>query len=522
MKQKFSWQKSIRLFFAFLSIIAITFIFIDLWKLVSPAFMRLILFFQFVPSATSLFSQTSVYFIGFIVAIILTFFLGRIYCSFLCPLGVLQDVISRLSAIFKIRKKKNFVFHRPQSVFRYSVLTITIISLLTGSMLLIDLLDPYSNYGRISANLFRPVMIGINNLLSQILWSLKAGLIPKVTYALPNMVALVFPLVFLLFVMIMAAFRGRFYCNVVCPVGTFLGLISKFSLFKIRIDKSKCSLCGSCSKVCKAECINLKNQAIDMSRCVGCMNCIDSCSESGINYYRNKLVNSKTDEKRRMAIMALLSSAGGILAMSPRHRAMGEHRYKAGEVPVKKNHPCSPPGSKSISHFTTYCTACHLCVSACPTQVLQPSLFHYGIEGMLQPMLDPQINFCNYDCTICSEVCPSGAILLLTKEQKHKTQVGRVHFIKQSCVVFTDLKDCGSCSEHCPTKAVQMVSWKHGLKIPEINNEICVGCNACEYACPTKPYKAIYVDGNSIHQLAKQPEKEVTNEGFNPDEDFPF
>jgi len=484
--------------------------------------MRYILFMQFVPSVTAMFSKLSVFIIGFIVVLILTFLFGRIYCSFFCPLGVLQDIISRLSYVLKFSKRKIYRYSQAKHFWRYGILVLCLLSLLSGSMLLIDFLDPYSNYGRISATIFRPLAIGINNVISHIFWSLKIGIIPRIAYILPNTVAIIFPSIFLFFLIWMAAFRGRFYCNVICPVGTFLGFLSKASIYKIQIDRSKCTICGNCSSVCKSECIDIKAQTVDMTRCVTCMNCIGSCSESGINYSRNPKKKTLIDAQRRMALYSLFAVGGGLLNMGSRHRIMGNHKYKAGEVPVKKENPCSPPGSISISHFTTYCTACHLCVSACPTQVLQPSLFQYGAEGVLQPMLDPKINFCNFDCVICTEVCPSGAILPLSMEQKHKTQVGRVHFIKQSCVVYTDLKDCGSCSEHCPTKAVQMVPWKHGLKIPEINNEICVGCNACEFACPTRPYKAIYVVGNKIHQISKQPEKVINDEGFNPDEDFPF
>jgi len=419
-------------------------------------------------------------------------------------------------------KIKRYKYSLPHNWWRYSILLITILSIFSGSLLVIDLLDPYSNFGRITANLLRPIVIFSNNVISGILLLFKNFSLAKIEFKFPNPVAIIFPLSFLIFIFYLAIKRGRFYCNVICPVGTILGLLSRISFYKIQINQSVCTLCGNCVKVCKSECIDIRNHYVDVSRCVGCMNCIDSCSENGIKYNSLKERGNIVDHKKRMTFIASFSMLAGLLSMSPRYRASGEHRYKAGEVPVKKNFPSSPPGSKSIEHFTTYCTACHLCVSACPTQVLQPALFQYGIEGVLQPRLDASVNFCNFDCIVCTEICPSGAIMPLTVEQKHRTQTGRVHFIKQSCVVFTDKKDCGACSEHCPTKAVQMVPWKYKLKIPEVNNEICIGCSACEFACPTKPYKAIYVDGNYIHQLAKQPIKVDIEEGFNPDNDFPF
>ncbi|NLJ06273.1 MAG: 4Fe-4S binding protein [Sphingobacteriales bacterium] len=515
--------RPIRLFFAILTFISIAFIFTDIWQLLSPSLSRSLLFFQFIPSLTGLFTGFSVFAFGFIVIILITFLFGRIYCSFLCLLGVLIDLISSVSGFFR---KIRYRFTPPKNFWRYAFLTASVLSLLSGSMLLIDLLDPYSNAGRIFTNLLRPAVIGVNNLISGILSEIHFYSLQRVAYHFPNPVAVVFPLAFLMIITLFALLRGRLYCNTVCPVGTLLGLISRLSVFRIKINASSCTVCGKCVSVCKSECINVNNLEVDMSRCVGCMNCLKSCNFSAIGY--KEAVRGKNQEftnvdtQKRNFLKKLTIGGGAIMSISARHGYSPYNNRKAGSIPVKKNYPCSPPGSVSISHFTAYCTACHLCVSVCPTQVLQPALFQYGLEGILQPFLDPGVNFCNFDCVACSEVCPSGAIRPLTVEKKHVTQVGKVHFIRQSCVVSTNRKDCGACSEHCPTKAVQMVHWQHGLKIPEINQDLCVGCGACEFACPTIPYKAIYVDGNPVHLTARKPEKTETNEGFNPENDFPF
>ena len=116
--------------------------------------------------------------------------------------------------------------------------------------------------------------------------------------------------------------------------------------------------------------------------------------------------------------------------------------------------------------------------------------------------------FCNYDCTICGEVCPAGAIKLLNLEEKHKTQIGHVVFIKENCVVFTDETNCGACAEHCPTQAVRMIDYKNNLTIPETREQYCVGCGACESICPVEPFKAIHVEGNSVHKQADLPPQE--------------
>jgi ferredoxin len=184
--------------------------------------------------------------------------------------------------------------------------------------------------------------------------------------------------------------------------------------------------------------------------------------------------------------------------------------------------PVSPPGSLGLAHFTSRCTACHLCVSACPTRILTPSLFEYGIDGIFLPRMDYAHGTCTYDCVLCGEVCPSGAILPLPLEEKKLTQIGKAKFIKDECIVVTKKTDCGACSEHCPTKAVRMVAYEQGLVIPELNNDLCIGCGSCEHPCPTTPYKAIYVDANPVHLRAKKPETRKLQPEPKAETEFPF
>ena len=173
-------------------------------------------------------------------------------------------------------------------------------------------------------------------------------------------------------------------------------------------------------------------------------------------------------------------------------------------IPEAKTSAVSPPGSRSVGRFNKICTGCSLCVSACPTKVLQPSFLEYGLIGVMQPHMAYHKGLCEFDCTLCSDVCPTGAIVPITMDAKHLLQIGQVHFEKKNCIVEVEKTDCGACSEHCPTKAVQMVPYGK-LFIPEVDQKICVGCGACEYACPTTPFKAIYVNGNPIHLAAEKP-----------------
>jgi ferredoxin len=195
---------------------------------------------------------------------------------------------------------------------------------------------------------------------------------------------------------------------------------------------------------------------------------------------------------------------------------------KPSTKPIFRKSAVSPPGSIGVERFKSKCTACHLCVSSCPTQVLQPSFLEYGFLGILQPRLDNITGFCNFECKICGDVCPTGAILPFDLEKKKLTQIGKAKFVKDNCIVQTQKTDCGACSEHCPTKAVHMIPFEGTLVIPEVRDDYCIGCGACEFACPTKPYKAIYVEGNGTHQIAKKNVELKKQEVINTKEDFPF
>jgi ferredoxin len=146
----------------------------------------------------------------------------------------------------------------------------------------------------------------------------------------------------------------------------------------------------------------------------------------------------------------------------------------------------------------------------------------YGLKGFLQPRMDYHTSYCDYDCTICTEICPSGALTKQDQKDKHTTQLGKAIFIKKNCIVFTEDTDCGACSEHCPTKAVNMVEFRSNLWIPDVDTDICVGCGACEHMCPTSPHKAIYVDGNPVHLKVEEPKEEEVEMEVDQEEDFPF
>jgi len=162
--------------------------------------------------------------------------------------------------------------------------------------------------------------------------------------------------------------------------------------------------------------------------------------------------------------------------------------------------PITPPGAVSLAHFTKSCSACHLCVSACPTRVITPSFSDYGVGGLLQPKMNYPHSICDYECNICGRLCPTGAILPLSLEEKKITQIGEVDLLKDKCLVYVKNENCGACMEVCPTKTISFID-KVNILYPEVDNRYCIGCGACSKACPTTP-KSIIVRTNSVHKKA--------------------
>ncbi len=517
-----AWLKKLRIAVSLLFFIATALLFIDFTHSLSSAFFTPVTYLEFVPSLLKFLALGTLTSAGFLCILLLTFVFGRVYCSTICPLGTLQDFISHFSV--KWRKKKKFKYSRPLNIFRFSVLVLVVVLFAGGIIFTVNLLDPYSNFGRIFTQLFKPLVIGFNNLTASILKNLNMYWIYPVEVKGFHITSLILPIVMLGVVAWLSVTKGRLYCNSLCPVGSLLGLISYYSFFKIKIDPSTCDNCGKCGTVCKASCINVKKKEIDFSRCVSCFNCFAICPYHSLQFSyslsdkRAPLKPAEASQRRNL----LLGLAAYILGYAG--IAYGQTKVKVytnNTVPVFKKLAVSPPGSLSIARLNDTCTACNICVSACPAQVLQPSLLEYGVIGMFQPRLDTVAAYCTYDCTVCGEVCPTGAILPLTLDEKKLTQLGKAKFIKENCVVETQKTECGACSEHCPTKAVHMIPY-NGLFLPEVRDQYCIGCGACEYSCPTIPYKAIYVEGNAVHQKAEKPKEEKLQQKIDTKNDFPF
>jgi ferredoxin len=458
---------------------------------------------------------------GFIAVILLTFLSGRTYCSFLCPLGIGQDLFSRIGGSIK-KKFRRFGLKKPHTIIRYSLLGASVLVIYIWGIYLMTLLDPYSIFGRFMIYFAKPGVIVINNFLAGILHKFDVYTLDNIAVKGFHLLSYSVPAAFFILIGGLSLTKGRLYCNMICPVGTLLGLLSKVSVLRIKFDESKCSRCGRCSLGCKSSCIDFLHYNVDRSRCVDCFNCINVCSEKALSYgvVRLKKQVHETDHDKRRFVAGSMMLLLGLPQIVRGQNKTAPVPKKESTVKESKTSPVCPPGAGSITDFNNHCTACSLCITVCPNGVLKPALMQYGFTGMMQPVMNYYKSFCTYNCTKCTEICPTNALHPLALEAKKLTQLGKVNFIKDNCIVKTEKTACGACSESCPTKAVYMIPYEGNLLIPETNVDICTGCGHCEFACPTTPYKAIYVDGNPVHIAAKKPVN-VQSEMKIPDE-FPF
>ena len=442
---------------------------------------------------------------GVVIALVLlTLLMGRIYCSVICPLGVLQDIFGWLG---KKVKKNRYTYSKPMSILRYVMLGVLVVALVAGFTSIGALIAPYSAFGRIATTFLAPVYQWGNNLLASLAESANSYAFYSVDIWWKGGATFVVALVTLTTLFVLAFKNGRTYCNTICPVGTVLGFLSRYSYLKPVIDTTKCNGCGLCARNCKASCIDSKNHAIDYSRCVVCLDCIDKCRQGAIKYVpRSKAVQSapsgaSADKGRRAFITATAVVAGASVAKAQKLKMDGGYAVIEDKKIPNRETPLTPPGSLSARNLAQHCTACQLCISACPNQVLRPSS---DLSNFMQPVTSFERGYCRPECVKCSEVCPTGAIKPITKEEKTAIQIGHAVWIADNCVVNRDNEKCDNCFRHCPTGAIQMVAKnpddKKSPKIPVINTERCIGCGACENLCPSRPFSAIYVEGHEVHR----------------------
>ena len=469
--------KKIRIVLAALCFVCITLLFVGIghgwWGWLAKL--------QFLPAVTRLIGGAALGNIAVVLGILLlTWVCGRIYCSVICPLGVFQDIIIWLRRtlgkhIKPLRKK--FSFNKERRWVRYPVAAAFIGCIIVDLQLVVSLLGPYSAYGR----MVRAVVGGGPAPLL-----IAAG----VTFAV---------------VAICAWLWGREWCNTVCPVGTVLGCVSKYSLFRVYVDEDKCVKCAACQHICKASCIDSATQTIDSSRCVDCFECIDFCKAGGLKYGRRAAdagvvsgeAKQRPDEGRRAFFATGTALIGaGLIAKAQEMKVDGGLAPIEAKTAIEREPRLVPPGAKGVKNFYDKCTACQLCITACKNGVLRPST---DLDHFLQPQMGYEKGFCRPECTACSTICPTGAILPVERDAKTLVHIGIAEVNAELCLAAKGKAGCGKCASECPTGAISMVK-VDGIRRPAVAEEICIGCGKCEYLCPSRPISAITVKGLETHR----------------------
>lgn len=441
--------------------------------------------------------------------IILTLIFGRVYCSVICPLGVMQDIFSWFGSL---RKKNRFKYRPAKSVIRWTLFVVFCITLALGFGSLALLIAPYSAYGRIAQNIFAPLWQWGNNLLAFLAERADSYAFYTTEVWIRGLGTFIIAAATLLTLGIWSWRKGRQYCNTICPVGTILGLLSRFSLLKPVINREKCINCNLCARNCKSSCIDIQSHTIDYSRCVVCMNCIEVCNKGAISYtFRRSKAEvpvpqtpQATADTSAISRGTFIATAGILTASAAKAQEMkldGGYATLVDKIAPPRRNTIVPAGALTARNMAARCTGCQLCVAVCPSQVLQPSA---SLSNFMQPHLSFERGYCRPECNKCSEVCPAGAIQPISIAEKSSTQIGHAVWVKSNCVVITDDVDCDNCQRHCPAGAITLVAMnpddENSRRIPAINTSRCIGCGACEALCPARPFSAIYVEGHLSHK----------------------
>lgn len=386
------------------------------------------------------------------VTLVMTLLFGRVFCAVACPLGTVQDGIR-----YAISQGTSPIPNL--KIVRYCIAFASLALLVGGWAVGFRLFDPFSRFGAMVSS-FVSVSRGA------VTFAFLGGFLSLIVLAL---------LVF---------WKRRIFCVSLCPVGTILGVISRFGWYRMRLNTA-CSGCGRCQRACPTGCIDISAGAIDNERCVLCMDCLALCAVGGIKYskagMRRQTVEMLSVDGGRRAFLA--KSAGAVVGIAAAGYGM-RGLLAASALADEHSGEILPPGAGDPMRFAKRCTSCQLCVASCPTNAIKPTLFGFGAV-----VLDFNRGRCDYECKRCSDVCPTGALERMTLEEKQWLRIGEAAFEPTHCLITARNEPCALCSQACPVGAIYQ---PEPDRPPEVNAFHCVGCGACQAVCPTTP-KAIFV-----------------------------
>jgi polyferredoxin len=451
-----------------------------------------------------------------LVTVLGTVLFGRFFCAWICPMGTLNHALShnRLKAKENISRNR---YDKRQS-WKYVAVAFFLVASALG-LQIVGFLDPFSVLIRSFSLAVNPVFNFLTRALFYPLlaldWPWLSAIVePIFSFLRSNVLSFEQPyfqqglFIGLLFVAIAALnqLRRRFWCRFLCPLGALLGLLGRFSLLRLKVDKDKCTSCMLCSRNCEGACEPQSSESWVRSECLPCWNCVEVCPHGAISIGLELPArkDAKVDISKR-AVVASAASAVGALALMRIDSRKVAPSSKVSRRDSSKHHPMliRPPGAVVEEEFLKRCIKCGECMKVCIKNAIHPTLMEAGLEGLWTPYLKMQLGYCEFNCTLCGQVCPTGAIEVLTTAQKHKTVIGLAMFDKNRCLPYALGRNCIVCEEVCPTpkkaiyfeevEAVDRDGKRSTIKQPKIDPHLCIGCGICEYVCPLVDKPGIYV-----------------------------
>ena len=461
-----------------------------------------------------------------VVILALTLVFGRVFCGWICPFGTLHHFFGWIFPSRYVKGPRRVEANKTHSwqAAKYYLMFGFLAAAVAGSAIggLMDpicvavraiglgVLPALQYFGLRSANVVADTNIrhlqttsdAIQDVLAQSVWTDKQFYFHQTWLIAFLLVAILF----------MNRFIPRFWCRALCPLGAFLGVFARFSLFGMEKDHAKCTDCNLCLVHCQGADSPQGGVKHRQDECHMCLNCESACPEDVIKFRflpNRKGTITEPDLGRRTVVA---SAAAGVVAIPGLRIGNWPDRAYSEKV-------IRPPGAVEEREFLERCIRCAECMKVCPNNALHPAFFEAGIEGLWTPILVPRIGYCEYSCVLCGQVCPTGAIQKIDEKQKmgigqKPLSIGTAMYDQGRCLPWAMATPCIVCEEFCPTspKAIwaeevevpkrddkygpggqhpKMLTVK--LKRPQVDPSLCIGCGACEKVCPIVDKPAVYV-----------------------------
>ncbi len=453
-----------------------------------------------------------------LIILVPTLFLGRFFCGWICPMGTLQHFVGNMPSESKRGKQRieSNRYRRWQTI-KYIVLIAGLVAAFFGSMA-IGWLDPFSLLVRSVGLALLPAF---NFAVRAVLAPMEHSHIAAIKAAGETLHSILQATVLdfrqthfaqgivlgVLFIVILAASLRvtRLWCRSICPLGALLGVVSRWSVLGLHKDAASCDHCNRCLLNCQGGDDPIGGVPWRKSECLMCMNCVDSCPHHSLvfRFFRKEREITSPDLGRRRTVTGLAAGAA-VVPLMRANTGLGKSRH---------DRLLRPPGALDETDFLARCIRCGECMKVCPNNSLHPTLEEAGLEGLWTPTLVPRIGYCEPSCVLCSEVCPTGAIWQITPQEKgwvvgvgsqnKPVRLGTAFYDRGRCLPWAEATDCIVCEEWCPVspkaiyveeaQVVDSAGNTRTLKQPRVDPSRCVGCGACEYACPLQERPAVYV-----------------------------